>query len=84
MIKDYIPVPGIYPNNPASNNYLDGFKTSLMQKDMALALDCHDSVSSIAEFTQHAHDYYKEVNDKGLGDLDYGYIFKYLMDNKKI
>ena len=55
-----------------------------MQKDMGLALDCHNSVDSIAEFTQHAHDYYQEVSEKGLGDLDYGYIFKYLLDNKKI
>ena len=51
---------------------------------MALALECHDAVNSSCEFTKYALDYYSEIEKKGHGTKDFGYVFQYLMNDKKI
>ena len=55
-----------------------------MKKDMALAYECHQAANSSSDFTKYAHDYYEEIEKSGHGHLDFGYVFQYLMNNKKI
>lgn len=69
------PRPGNIEGNPASNNYQGGFQTALIRKDMALALECHDAVNSSSEFTKYALDYYTEIEKKGHGSKDFGFVF---------
>ena len=44
MAKVINPVPGVHPNTPTSKNYRDGFKISLMRKDMGLANEAAQQV----------------------------------------
>ena len=38
-MNTYCPAPGVGPQSPADNDYLPGFSTAMMLKDLALAQD---------------------------------------------
>lgn len=48
-VDTYNPVPGIFPDAPASDNYDHGFWINLMNKDLKLALDAGKSVDASLE-----------------------------------
>lgn len=78
------PVPGVLPNSPASKGYAGGFMSALVKKDMALAMSVADEVGADKSIAEFCHAYYKDLEDKGKGDLDFGYTFQYIKNGKKV
>jgi len=83
-IDTYNPRPGILPNVPSSNNYEGGFGVSLIKKDMVLALEAAKSVNASSEMLEGALQYYLDLEKKGCGKKDFGYVFQYIMRNKNV
>lgn len=52
------PVPGPVPTSPANNDFKPGFATSLMNKDLGLAMAAVDSTGSSAPLGTHAAEIY--------------------------
>ena len=78
------PRPGVLENSPSSRNYDGGFQTQLMRKDLTLALECFEAVDLNCDFTKAAQDYYRIIEKAGHGGKDFGYVFQYIMKDKKI
>lgn len=57
----YNPRPGVKENVPAANNYEGGFATSLMKKDLNLALDGAESVDLNLGFVAKTKEYLEQV-----------------------
>jgi 3-hydroxyisobutyrate dehydrogenase len=70
-------------NSPASRQYQGGFGTKLILKDLTLALNAADDCGALLPVTKLTNDLYKSLNDKGLGDKDFGVMFQYLQDQIK-
>lgn len=56
----------------------------LIKKDMALALEAAKVGDARTDMLQKSLDYYQELEDGGMGKKDFGYVFQYIMNNKKI
>ena len=69
------PRPGNLPNAPASKNYDGGFQVGLIRKDLALALECADAVGVKTNFANNSLEYYRDLEKKGHGGKDFGYVF---------
>lgn len=78
------PRPGVLEGSPSSRNYDGGFQAGLMRKDMTLALECAEAVGIQADFTKAANEYYRIIEKAGHGSKDFGYVFQYIMKDKKI
>ena len=83
-IDTYNPRPGILPNVPSSNDYKGGFAVGLIKKDMALALEAAKVGDARTDMLEKSLDYYQKLEDGGMGKKDFGYVFQYIMNNKKI
>ena len=83
-IDTYNPRPGNLPNVPANNNYEGGFAVGLVKKDMVLALEAAHSVDARTDLLEHSLEYYLDLEKKGMGRKDFGYVFQYIMKNKQI
>ncbi|KAI9338827.1 3-hydroxyisobutyrate dehydrogenase [Obelidium mucronatum] len=81
----YNPCPGVLPNVPASRDYTGGFGTSLMAKDLSLAVSAaHESKSTVA-LGAVAHQIYNQVSSqKEYKNKDFSSVYKWLNDNKDI
>ena len=77
------PRPGIFPNVPSSNDYKGGFAVGLIKKDMVLALNAARTADADTSLLEESLDYYKTLEDGGRGTKDFGYVFQYIMNNKK-
>ena len=77
------PRPGIFPNVPSSNDYKGGFAVGLIKKDMALALNVAKKANADTSLLEESLAYYKNLEDGGQGTKDFGYVFQYIMNNKK-
>ncbi len=53
------PVPGPVPTSPADNDFVPGFATALMNKDLGLAMDAVASTGSSAPMGTHAAELYR-------------------------
>ncbi|KAK4494553.1 hypothetical protein PRZ48_013909 [Zasmidium cellare] len=72
------PVPGVIPTAPASNNYEGGFGTSLMLKDLKLAMQAAAEKGIIPELGIFAKDIYQAVeNDPELKGRDFSVVYRY-------
>lgn len=80
----YNPRPGILENVPAANNYEGGFAVGLIKKDMVLALESAHKVGAETDMLEKSLDYYVQLEKKGMGKKDFGYVYQYLMKNKQI
>lgn len=78
------PRPGVLEGSPSSKNYDGGFQVQLMRKDLSLALECFEAVNLNADFAKAANDYYRILEKAGHGSKDFGYVFQYIMKDKKI
>ncbi|CAI2373437.1 unnamed protein product [Moneuplotes crassus] len=78
----YNPKPGVKENVPSANEYNGGFATSLMKKDLNLALDGASSVDLHLGFVSKAKEYLTEVEKLGKGEKDFGYVYQYVKDLK--
>ena len=75
-LEKYNPFPGVMENVPASNNYNGGFINALMLKDLRLAEELSDQSKSDTPMGKLAKKLYEQLNDEGLGDLDFSSIQK--------
>jgi len=78
------PRPLNLPDAPASKNYQGGFQVGLMRKDLALSQECAKAVNAETHFASKALDYYLELEKKGHGSKDFGYVFQYIMKDLKL
>ena len=75
-LEKYNPFPGVMEGTPASNNYNGGFLNALMLKDLRLAEELSDQSKSDTPMGKLAKKLYEQLNDQGLGDLDFSSIQK--------
>lgn len=83
-VDTYNPVPGLTPASPANNNYDGGFGVALIKKDMALALEEAKRMNCDSGMTEFACEYYDQLEKKGFGDRDYGFVYQYLKKNRQL
>ncbi len=74
----YCPVPGVGPQTPADNDYQGGFATTLMLKDLKLAMEAAQSVGATVPMGSRAAELYQAFADAGQGGLDFSAIIKTL------
>jgi len=73
------PVPGVVEGSPASRNYEGGFLTSLMLKDLNLALVAAADADIVPRLGPHAKDIYAAVEgDESLRGKDFSVVYKYV------
>ena len=75
-LEKYNPFPGVMEGVPASNNYNGGFLNALMLKDLTLAEELSDQSKSDMPMGKLAKKLYEQLNDQGLGGLDFSSIQK--------
>lgn len=73
------PMPGPVPTSPANNDFKPGFATTLMNKDLGLAMDAVNSTGSAAPLGSHAAEIYaKFAIDHG--DQDFSAVIELLRE----
>ena len=65
---------------PAGKNYSGGFLNLLMLKDLSLAQDLASLSNSEIPMGKLAKELYEELNNLGMGDLDFSSIQKRYMN----
>lgn len=80
----YNPCPGVLENVPSSNDYLGGFGTSLMAKDLGLAQNAATSTLSPTPLGSLAHQIYRMMCNSNLATKDFSsvYLFLQKLENK--
>jgi len=74
-LNDYCPAPGPVAAAPSNKNYEAGFASSLMLKDLRLAMDAVKSAGATAPLGEIATKMYKFMDEQGAGKLDFSSIF---------
>ena len=77
-INNYFPVLGIGPMSPADNDFIGGFSTDLMKKDLSLAINAIKGDKGKVMFGLKALEKYSEMIEKQLGSRDFSYIINHL------
>lgn len=72
----YNPCPDVIESVPSSNGYQGGFMVDLMNKDLALAMQCAAQSKSAVPMGSQAQNLYKLHSKQGNGQLDFSSIFK--------
>jgi 3-hydroxyisobutyrate dehydrogenase len=80
-VDTYNPRPGVLENVPASRNYSNGFQVSLIRKDLSIALDAAAKADAKLKFGQAAIEQYRELEKKGYGKKDFGFVYQYIHKN---
>lgn len=73
------PVPGPVPTSPANNDFTPGFATSLMNKDLGLAMAAVSSTGASAPLGSHAAEIYAKFNESN-ADKDFSAVIELLRD----
>jgi 3-hydroxyisobutyrate dehydrogenase len=73
------PVPGPVPTSPANNAFKPGFATTLMNKDLGLAMDAVASTGASAPLGSRAADIYAKFAVEH-GDLDFSAVIEELRE----
>lgn len=68
--------------SPASKDYAGGFGTSLMLKDIGLAVEAGSEAHVSLPIGTATKDLYQKVQDSGLGNRDFGVLLKFLKEGK--
>jgi 3-hydroxyisobutyrate dehydrogenase len=77
-MTSYCPVPGVGPVTPADNEYLGGFTTGLMLKDLRLAMAAAKESGAHVPMGTRAEELYAAFAEKGSAGLDFSAIIKTL------
>jgi len=72
----YVPLPGILGNVPADRGYQPGFSSAMMLKDLKLSQQSAASEKVKTPLGEQATALYEQLNQKGMGDLDFSAIIK--------
>lgn len=75
------PRPDMVETSPSSRNYENGFASSLIKKDMVLALEAAHGVGAQTEMLEKSMDYYLQMEKKGYGRKDFGMVYQYIYKN---
>ena len=78
--EKYNPVPGVMDGVPSSRDYKGGFSTSLMLKDLKLALGAGEFCKANMPLTEICNDLYQGVADLGGGSLDFSAVYRYIYE----
>ncbi len=73
-VNSYCPIKGIGPVSPADKDYEGGFATSLMYKDLGLAVDAATESESNINYGIQTFEKYKHLTDNKKGNLDFSNI----------
>lgn len=83
-IDTYNPRPGVMENVPSSKGYNGGFQVSLIRKDLSIALEAAEHAGAKLKFGQYSIDYYRELEKKGFGKKDFGFVYQYIHKNFEV
>ncbi len=83
-LDTYNPRPGVLENVPSSRDYNGGFQVALIRKDLSIALEAAEQAKAKVKFAEAAIDYYREIEKKGYGKKDFGYVYQYVHKNTDI
>jgi 3-hydroxyisobutyrate dehydrogenase len=76
-MNSYCPAPGVGPNAPSDNNYIPGFSSDLMLKDLMLSQNAASETRASTPMGNLAMTLYKDfVENKNGSDLDFSAILK--------
>lgn len=78
-VDTYSPIPGYFPQTPASRNYEGGFACDLMLKDLGLAIEAAESAEVKAKLGSLSKEIYSQLSAGGLGRKDFGVIYEQLL-----
>lgn len=78
----YNPVPGLVPTAPANRNYEGGFSIDLITKDLGLASAVATASNSPIPLGSMAHQTYRTLKAKGLGNKDFSAVYDFLRNEK--
>jgi 3-hydroxyisobutyrate dehydrogenase len=70
ILRRWYPVPGVVPTAPSSNDYAPGFTTSLMVKDLGLALAAGEGAGVPLAAASAAHRLFVKASAEGAENLD--------------
>lgn len=79
-LTHYCPAPGLLPTAPASRDYLPGFMTALMLKDMRLAQAAAAEVGLPTPLAALAAQIYARYADRGEGDRDFSGVLRMIRE----
>ncbi|WP_159983137.1 MULTISPECIES: 3-hydroxyisobutyrate dehydrogenase [unclassified Novosphingobium] len=74
-LNDYTPAPGVGAASPADNDYVGGFASALMLKDLRLAMAGAGTAGATVPLGEHATKIYEAFVEAGNGGKDFGAIF---------
>jgi 3-hydroxyisobutyrate dehydrogenase len=77
-MTSYCPVPGVGPDSPADHGYAAGFATSLMLKDLKLALAAAHAANAAAPMGAAAEALYQAMANAGAGNRDFSAMIRFL------
>tara|TARA_A100000164_G_scaffold375548_1_gene410826 strand:+ start:284 stop:1147 length:864 start_codon:yes stop_codon:yes gene_type:complete len=81
-LNTYCPAPDIGPETPADKNYLPGFSSELMLKDLMLAQDAAIQSNSHTPLGAHAMKIYEELLNEGGKGKDFSYVFPFFYNKE--
>lgn len=76
-LNAYTPMPGVGVESPADNDYKGGFATSLMLKDLRLAMEAARNVDATTVLGAKAAEIYEALAEES-GDLDFSSVIRTL------
>tara|TARA_Y100000590_G_scaffold330400_1_gene375326 strand:+ start:308 stop:1243 length:936 start_codon:yes stop_codon:yes gene_type:complete len=79
-ISVYPPVPGLIEGTPSNNNYIPGFSTAMMTKDLKLANKISKSLKANTPLGEKALNIYLEFCKKGYSNTDFSAVSKLIGD----
>ena len=77
-INSYFPVAGIGPESPADNDFIPGFSSDLMLKDLSIARDTKKHFKIETPITDKTVDLYSLMKQKNMGNLDFSAVINLL------
>lgn len=77
-INSYFPVAGIGPESPADNDFLPGFSSDLMLKDLSLARETKKYFKIETPITDETVRLYFLMKEKNMGNLDFSALINLL------
>jgi len=80
-LTSYCPAPGPVETAPSNNDYLPGFATALMLKDLGIAMDAAKDTGANTPLGAMSRDIYAAMDAAGNGGVDFSGVIKHLTDD---
>ncbi|MGV9869224.1 3-hydroxyisobutyrate dehydrogenase [Rhodococcus koreensis] len=69
-LREWCPAPGVVTSAPSSNEYVPGFSSTLLLKDLSLALQAGESTDIALDTARIVHGLYEQLVNSGAGGYD--------------